>query len=82
MNRLRSAMLMPVWTVQLFGTAKSFRDNPLIGSTRLNRLGLHAVRLVAAHGINRLRHAKRYSGMYATICTTLSRPRRAMFAMP
>jgi hypothetical protein len=46
---------MPVWTVQLFGTAKSFRDNPLIGSTLLNRLGLHAGRLVAAHALNRLR---------------------------
>jgi hypothetical protein len=55
MNRLRSALLMPVWTVQLFGTAKSFRDNPLIGSALLNRLGLHAGRLVAAHALNRLR---------------------------
>src|SRR3954452_14923247 len=28
--------------------------------------------LVMRDGINRLRHAKRYSGMYATICTTLA----------
>jgi hypothetical protein len=54
-NKLRSALLMPVWAVQLFGTAKSFRDNPLIGSRFLNRLGLHAARLVAAHAINRVR---------------------------
>lgn len=55
MNRQRSAIMMPVWTVQLLGTAKSFRANPLIGSTFLNRLGLHAGRLVAAHALNRLR---------------------------
>src|SRR3979490_2897887 len=30
------------------------------------------MRLVMRDGINRLRHAKRYSGMYATICTTLA----------
>ncbi len=28
--------------------------------------------LVMRDGINRLRHAKRYSGMYATICTTMA----------
>src|SRR5262245_43860802 len=28
--------------------------------------------LLMRDGINRLRHAKRYSGMYATICTTLA----------
>ena len=28
--------------------------------------------LIMRDGINRLRHAKRYSGMYATICTTLA----------
>jgi hypothetical protein len=55
MNRMRAVLLMPVWTVQLFGTAKSFRDNPVIGSAVLNRLGLHAARLVAAHAVNRLR---------------------------
>jgi hypothetical protein len=55
MGILRSALLTPVWAGQLFGTSKSFRDNPLIGSAVLNRLGLHAARLVAAHGINRLR---------------------------
>src|SRR5262249_23155148 len=31
--------------------------------------------LVMRDGINRLRHAKRYSGMSATICTTLARTR-------
>lgn len=55
MGKMRSALLMPVWIVQIFGTSKSFRDNPLIGSALLNRLGLHAARLVAGHAINRLR---------------------------
>jgi len=57
MSMLRSALLMPVWTVQLFGTAKSFRDNPLIGNAVLNRFGLHAARLIAAHAVNRFRLA-------------------------
>ena len=35
--------------------SKSFRDNPIIGSPLLNRLGLHCARLVAAHALNRLR---------------------------
>ena len=55
MSKMRSVLMMPVWAAQLFGTAKSFRDNPLIGSEALNRLGLHAARCVAADGINRLR---------------------------
>lgn len=46
---------MPLWAVQLLGTSKSFRDNPLLGSATLNRLGLHAGRLIAAHAVNRLR---------------------------
>ena len=45
---LRS-LLAPWWAAQLLTGARSFRDNPLIGSRRLNRHGLHAgrVRLAA-----------------------------------
>ena len=35
----------------VFTGAKSFADNPVLGSRRLNRLGLHGWRLRAAHGL-------------------------------
>jgi ectoine hydroxylase-related dioxygenase (phytanoyl-CoA dioxygenase family) len=34
----------PLWLAQVVTGAKSFRDNPIIGSPRLNRMGLHALR--------------------------------------
>jgi ectoine hydroxylase-related dioxygenase (phytanoyl-CoA dioxygenase family) len=34
----------PLWLAQLVTGAKSFRDNPVIGSSRLNRMGLHVFR--------------------------------------
>lgn len=40
---------LPWWTIQLATGAKSFRDNPLIGSRRLNRMGLHRARVRLAH---------------------------------
>ena len=40
-----------MWILQLFTGAKSFRDNPLLGSRRLNRLGLHGWRIRAAHAL-------------------------------
>ncbi len=39
----------PFWTLALATGAKSFRDNKVIGSPALNRLGLHAARLRLAH---------------------------------
>lgn len=39
----------PVWLGALLTGSKSFVDNPLLGSSRLNRLGLHVWRLTAAH---------------------------------
>ena len=41
-------LLAPWWALQLATDAKSFRDNPLIGSRRLNRWGLHAKRVALA----------------------------------
>lgn len=38
-------------------TAKNFRDNPVIGSARLNRLGLHRARVVLADWIFKFRQA-------------------------
>ena len=36
---------LPWWAAQLATGAKSFADNPLIGSPRLNALGMHAGRV-------------------------------------
>lgn len=53
---LKSPLLKgPLWTVELFTGAKSFQDNPIIGSPLLNKMGLHVVRIVIAHGVINLR---------------------------
>jgi len=41
----------PLWLLALGTGAKSFADNPIIGSERLNRRGLHVARLKVAHGL-------------------------------
>ena len=41
----RSWLMMPVHFAALGTRAKSFRDNPVIGSAKLNRLGLHVARM-------------------------------------
>ena len=48
-------LLAPVWIVQLFTQAKSFRSNPVIGNLFLNRCGLHVARIVLAQTIMRIR---------------------------
>jgi hypothetical protein len=48
----------PWWVLALFTGAKSFVDNPILGSPRLNRAGLHLWRLRAAHSIARRRRAR------------------------
>lgn len=45
------ALLAPIWALQLFTGAKSFLDNPLIGSRRLNARGLHLARVKLAAGL-------------------------------
>lgn len=45
----------PVYFLELFTTAKSFKNNPIIGSSVLNRLGLHVFRVVLAYAIMRFR---------------------------
>jgi hypothetical protein len=37
-------LLLPVYFLTIASSAKSFRDNPVIGSERLNRWGLHVTR--------------------------------------
>lgn len=51
-------LLAPLWAAQLLTGAKSFLDNPLIGSDRLNRRGLHAGRVKLAYDLAARRRAK------------------------
>ncbi|USI72372.1 phytanoyl-CoA dioxygenase family protein [Sphingomonas morindae] len=55
-------LLLPWWVAQLGTGAKAFCDNPVIGSERLNRLGLHVGRVRAAAGMAARRRA-RLAGM-------------------
>ncbi|MBB6122804.1 phytanoyl-CoA dioxygenase family protein [Sphingobium subterraneum] len=63
---------LPWWIVQLGTGAKSFRDNPLIGSQRLNRLGLHVARIRVAHAMAWWRRAR--------LANQVSAPDRDQFA--
>lgn len=55
---LRRAAAMPFHAAQLLTGAKSFMDNPLIGSRALNERGLHTARIALAHRLaaRRRRH--------------------------
>nr|MBA4769463.1 phytanoyl-CoA dioxygenase family protein [Sphingobium sp.] len=53
--QFQSMWMMPFWFAQLFTGAKSFVDNPLIGSKTLNGIGLHAGRVRAAHALTAFR---------------------------
>jgi len=49
---------MPLYFGQLFTGAKSFEANPLIGSARLNEMGLHKTRVTWAYKLAEARRAK------------------------
>jgi hypothetical protein len=51
-------LMAPLWVAALATGAKSFRDNPLIGSPELNRRGLHAKRIKLAHDMAWRRRAR------------------------
>ncbi|WP_203423457.1 phytanoyl-CoA dioxygenase family protein [Sinorhizobium sp. BG8] len=46
--RISSVLMSPLYALQLASGAKSFADNPIIGSKRLNRMGLHEKRVSIA----------------------------------
>jgi hypothetical protein len=58
MTPLLKTLLAPYWAAQLLTGAKSFIDNPLIGSKRLNGRGLHAKRVALAYRMAERRRAK------------------------
>ena len=51
-------LMAPLWLAQLATGAKSFRDNPLIGSSALNARGLHAARVRLSHDLAATRRAR------------------------
>jgi hypothetical protein len=48
----------PLWILALFTGAKSFADNPILGSERFNAAGLHAWRLKLAHALAESRRSR------------------------
>jgi hypothetical protein len=57
MNPLRY-LLAPWWMLQLATGAKAFSDNPLIGSRRLNAMGLHVARVRLAQRMADMRRQR------------------------
>lgn len=55
---LKTIVLSPLYTLQIFSTAKSFRKNPILGNERLNRRGLHIWRVKLAAKIAASRRRK------------------------
>lgn len=51
-------LLLPWHALAVFTRAKAFRDNPVIGSPRLNRMGLHLARRQMAHRLGRQRRQR------------------------
>jgi hypothetical protein len=56
--KVKTIVLSPIWAMQLLTSAKSFLDNPLIGSHRLNRWGLHRSRVRLADALCRWRRRR------------------------
>lgn len=54
----RKLLMSPIWAAQVFTGAASFVDNPILGSRRLNRMGLHVARTRIAHGLAAFRRAQ------------------------
>ncbi|RIV83504.1 phytanoyl-CoA dioxygenase [Aurantiacibacter xanthus] len=57
-SRARAIALAPIHVLQLATSAKSFLDHPLIGSKRLNRMGLHRARVRLADQLCRWRRRR------------------------
>lgn len=58
---LRTVLGLPLWAMQIVSGAKSFKDNPIIGSKTLNGLGLHTGRMRIAHALARWRRSRLHS---------------------
>jgi len=58
LRKFKTVLQTPIWTLQLASGAKSFIDNPIIGSRRLNALGLHRSRVRVAERMCRWRRKR------------------------
>jgi hypothetical protein len=58
LGRKARTLLLPIWAIQLLTGAKSFADNPIIGSKALNSRGLHIHRLLIAHRLAAMRRER------------------------
>jgi len=58
MSITRSLTLAPLWIAQIATKAKSFRDNPVLGSRTLNGWGLHVARRRLADAMGRRRRLR------------------------
>ncbi len=52
---MSSLQKIPLYLFELMTSAKSFKDNPIIGSKTLNRCGLHVLRMLLSHFVMRIR---------------------------
>lgn len=57
----------PFWLLALLTGAKSFADNPILGSRRLNEAGLHVWRLKSAHVLAAWRRKRLARGLSAEL---------------
>lgn len=63
----------PLWLFALATGAKSFADNPILGSRRLNAAGLHLKRKQAAHALARWRRARLANALPAELSEQFDR---------
>lgn len=56
--KLTDPLLFPYYLLSLASGAKSFIDNPLIGSEKLNQLGLHRQRLILAEKLAKIKRQR------------------------
>ncbi len=56
--RVMDVVKSPLWALELATGAKSFRDNPILGSRRLNEMGLHLQRIRLAERMGDWRRSR------------------------
>jgi hypothetical protein len=57
-SMIRKLLLSPLWIAQIGTKTKSFRDNPILGSSTLNSWGLHVARRQLADAMSHHRRLK------------------------
>ena len=62
---MKSLLKSPLYLYEIMTSAKSFKDNPILGSKVLNRCGLHIIRMLLSHSVMRFRMLLLSSGISA-----------------